>query len=126
MVEERAKSNFNQEELEEFVLGPETVQRIKMMADFNARHPELSDGFKYYEMSRADKAESWWKKYSALMKDEKMHVVFTQNSEKLDLRFSWSWCYQGLSQLHLHQTMFTTSIKMLGSEKQQKKHIILI
>ena len=95
------------------------------MADFIGRHPELTDGFEYYQMDRVSKMESWWKKYHALMKDDKASKFFMTNSSMLIQRFAWSWCYAGLSTLHLHQSMFTQSIRMLGSEEQQKEYLPL-
>ena len=125
LLEERAKSSFNKAELEVFVYGPDAVEQIAMVADFNRRHPELVDGFEYYEMSREEKFKSWWRKYHAVMKDEKAHIFFTNNSQRKDHRFQWAWAYPGLSLLALHQTMFTSSIKFLGSEKQQAKYLPL-
>ena len=107
LIEERAKSNFNQPDLEEFLMGKEAKKDIALMADFIGRHPELTDGFEYYQMDRVSKMESWWKKYHALMKDDKASKFFMTNSSMLIQRFAWSWCYAGLSTLHLHQSMFT-------------------
>jgi hypothetical protein len=39
LLEERAKSNFNQPDLEEFLMGKEAKKDIALMADFIERHP---------------------------------------------------------------------------------------
>ena len=83
-------------------MGTEARDEIRMMAEFIARHPELNDGFQYYEMGRVEKMESWWKKYYALMKDDQASHFFMNNSKKQIQRFAWSWSYPGLSTLHLH------------------------
>ena len=82
LIEERAKSNFDQAELEEFVMGPEATNDIRIMAEFIQRHPELNDGFEFYEMTRVEKMESWWKKYNALIKDKEASTFFFDNSKK--------------------------------------------
>ena len=61
--------------------------------------------------------ESWWKKINGVMKDEKDHEFLTKNSHKTDLRFLWAYLYPGVSVIHMHQTMFTNALKLLGSEE---------
>ena len=68
----------------------------------------------------------WWRIIHTLYSNpayRKKH--FTGNSKKGQLRFSWSYLFNGTSPLHLHQTMFTKSITFLGSKEQNERWIPL-
>ena len=41
LLEERAKCNFDQKELVEFMFGQELVEYVKKLHDYIAKHPEI-------------------------------------------------------------------------------------
>lgn len=51
------------------------------MVEFMKKNPELDGGFEYYEMSREEKMERWWKINHEMMKDDQAHRNFTKNSK---------------------------------------------
>ena len=121
LIEERAKLAFDQKELELFMFGKGMIDEVQDMVNFMDKHPEAGDDFTYYEMTREQKMEHWWKRFSIVMNDEEYHRLFTKHSERDGYNFNWHYLYQGVSPLHLHQSMFTKTLKFFGSETQQKK-----
>ena len=90
-----------------------------MLDELIRKHPELSEnGMEFYEMTREEKFEFMWKRIHRLMQVKK--ELFTENSKKAH---TWSWSNMFASYpspINLHQSMFTTSIKMLASDEQKK------
>ena len=115
LQEERDACMFDKKELEEFMLGHKVRDEVHKLADIAKRHPDLFSNFEFYEMTREEQMEEWWRRYSKMV--HLMPEVFTNNSKKTDT-YAWSYMFQGTSPLHLHQTMFTKSIKFLGNEEQ--------
>ena len=68
--------------------------------------------------------ESWWRKVNTVMKDEKDHELITKNSAQ-DIKAFWYYLFPGVSPLHMHTSMFTFSLKLLGNEEQQAKYLPL-
>ena len=63
LLEERQKLTFDQKELELFIYGDQMVKDIQEMANFMAKHPEAGDDFSFFEMTRQEKMEHWWKRF---------------------------------------------------------------
>ena len=55
LLEERAKCNFDQNELVEFMFGKQLVDYIREIYAYVSKHPEIQSGIDYYEMSREEK-----------------------------------------------------------------------
>ena len=97
------------------------VDEVADMVAFMKKHPEVNDDFSYYEKTREEKMEHWWKRLYTVMKDEEYHRLFTKHSDRDGYMFNWHYMYHGVSPLHLHQSMFTKTIKFFGSDAQVKK-----
>jgi len=92
------------------------VNEMQDMVNFMKKHPEAGDGFDYYEMNREEKMEHWWKRFNVVMKDDEYHRLFTKHSDRDGYMFNWHYMYHGVSPLHLHQSMFTKTIRFFASE----------
>ena len=124
LLEERAKCTFDQQELELFIHGKEMVSELESMVEFMKTHPELDDDFSFFEMSREEKMEHWWKRFNGIMKDEKYHTLFTKHTDRtIDHAFNWHYMYCGVSPLNLHQSMFTKTLKFFGNDKQKAEWV---
>lgn len=94
------------------------INEVQDAVNFMNKHPELGDDFSFFEMSREEKMEHWWKRFHGVMKDEEYHRFFTKHSEgTITHMFNWHYLFHGVSPLALHQSMFTTTLKFFGSEK---------
>ena len=123
LLEERQKLTFDQKELELFLLGENMVKEIEDMANFMKKHPEAGDDFSYYDMTREEKMEHWWKRFKIVMEDDEYCRLFTKHSDRDGYNFDWHYMYHGVSPLHLHQSMFTKTLKFFGSDTQAKKWV---
>ena len=121
LQEERDKCNFNQKEMELFLYGKQMLDEVDDMKRFMDKHPELGDDFDYFEMTREEKMEHWWKRYLGVLKDDEFHYLVTKNSDNPHYSFSWHYMYHGVSLIHLHSSMFTTTIKFFASDAQKAK-----
>lgn len=102
LLEERQKLTFDQKELELFIYGEQMVKDMQEMADFMKKHPEAGDDFNFYEMTRQEKMEHWWKRFQVVMDDDQYCKFFTENSNRDGYNFDWHYMYHGVSPLHLH------------------------
>ena len=75
---------------------------IQEMVNFMEKHPEAGDDFSFYEMTREEKMEHWWKRFKVIMDDDEYCKLFTKNSERDGYNFDWHYMYHGVSPLHLH------------------------
>ena len=66
--------------------------------------PELLAGFEYYDMTREEKMELWWKRIYAL-KSSKYGREFFEDCDK-DKFGGWSVLLNGVSPLSVHTGMF--------------------
>ncbi len=67
LIKERQNCDFNQQELEDLILGP-SVKKNKKMQELFQQHPEFLSDIFYHEMTRDEKMESWWKRHNLMMK----------------------------------------------------------
>ena len=77
LIEERDKLSFNQKELELFLLGEGMKNDLQEMTNFMQKHPEVGDDFSFYEMTREEKMEHWWKRFKVVMDDDEYCKLFT-------------------------------------------------
>ena len=84
LQEERDKCSFDQKELALFIHGQQMIDECHDMMQFMKKYPEVSDDYSYYEMSREQKMEHWWKRFNTVMKDEEYHKFFTKHAERPD------------------------------------------
>ena len=54
LLEERAKCNFDKNEMNQLLFGQETIDYVLKLNGFMEKHPELVSGVEYYEMSRRE------------------------------------------------------------------------
>lgn len=79
------------------------------------------------KMTRDQQHAQWWKIIYAAYNNPRLHDVhFRNNNNRKGLGFAWSYMFQGISILHLHQSMFTKSINFLASEEQKARWMPLI
>jgi len=116
LIEERNKATFNKEELEQFfanALGQ--LDRDKEFWADIKDHPDMNSSFKWYDMTKEEKQEEWWKRinfYAGL--DRKRY--FDESPE--GSYGYWGKLHIGIPAIALHLGMFYTTIKFLGSDEQ--------
>ena len=120
LLEERAKKNFDQREMTEFLFGKEQVKYVEKITSYCEKYPEIVSGIDYYEMTREEKFRTWWERIRVLMKDDQARDLFLKNDEHQlnKLHFSWSFIFPGQSPITLHQAMFTDSLSAFGTDEQ--------
>ena len=123
LLEERAKCNFDQREMANYLFKADLVLQVEKINNWIVKHPALKSDVNYYEMSRDERFKVWYRRYRYIMEDEEMSKVFTNNSNRENQHFSWAYMFPGDSPLTLHQTMFTDSLKTFGSEEQRAHYL---
>lgn len=126
LLEERQKCAFDQDELTRFIVGEDVVQEMHDLIDFIRKEPKMQVELKFLEEDRNQQMTHWWRIIHTLYSNPIFKKkFFTGNSAKNQLRFCWSYLFNGTSPLHLHQTMFTKSISFLGNKEQNERWIPL-
>ena len=123
LLEERAKCNFDQDELKYYIFGTDLVTMVEKVSDYITTHPEMKSGIDYYEMTREEKFKVWWRRYRHIMESEEAHPWLTGNSKKPVDHFSWSYLLPGQSPLTLHHSMFNHSLDNFGTEEQRAHYL---
>jgi len=60
----------------------------------------------------------WWRIIDTFYKNPVFREkYFTRNSERTNLKFSWTYLFWGPSPILLHQTMFTKSLDFLANKE---------
>ena len=54
LLEERAKCNFDKEEMNQLMFGQEILDYVHLINGYLVKHPELVSGVDYYEMNRKE------------------------------------------------------------------------
>ena len=104
--------------------GPELIDFIKKVGSFTKKYPELNSGVEFYEMSRKEQMEEWWRRYRLVMESEEMHPLITQySSSSMQQSYGWTFCFPGTSPISLHQMMFTDCLNTLTSEEQKAHYL---
>ena len=116
LLDERAKCDFDKQELVDYIIPAQTQERIKKFSALIEKHPEIKSDFNYFEMSRLEKFKEWWSRYRLVMQSEDMNYLLTNNSQMHDYQFTWHFLFPGVSPNTLHQNMFTVSLLTLASE----------
>jgi len=86
LQEERDASRIDREELAEFIVGKAGVESWRDFAKDIAQHPELITGFEWYDMTREEKFEAWYKRYNMLA-----HINRDKYLDKLTYPRAFSW-----------------------------------
>lgn len=103
LIEERAKCNFNQQELAEFVAGKDNLDEMRIIKEEILKDPNLQTGLSFYKMTREEQHANWWRIISAAYNNPRLREPhFTRNSERKSLSFAWSYMFPGISIIHLH------------------------
>jgi hypothetical protein len=90
LEEERKKCTFDQKEMEKFVLT-EPIWKVKTQIDeLCEKYPELYHTMDFYDMTREEKFELWWKKFHKVMQINKEY--FTDNSKKKEF-YNWGFIF---------------------------------
>ena len=116
LLEERAKRTFNGEELENFLMEESLKNFQDKFAVVFKENPGLAAEFSYYDMTREEKQELWWKRVN-ILRASKDGKDFFENTHP-DFFGFWSTLFPGISPLSVHTSMFHKSIEFLGSEEQ--------
>jgi hypothetical protein len=105
--------------LANFVLGADINEEMRVMNEEISKDENLKVGLDFYEFTREEQMTTLWRITNAVFNNPVLRQpYFLQNSERTKLGFSWSYYFPGVSVVHLHQTMFTKSIKFLASTEQ--------
>ena len=103
LLEERAKCNFDKEEMTHLLFGQEMIDYVRMISGYLDKHPELVSGVDYYEMTRREQMVEWWRRYRVIMESEEMHHLITKYSTSSQQQQSgWSFVFPGQSPISLH------------------------
>ena len=78
------------------------INDVQEALSFKNKNPNVDDDFSYFEKTREEKMEHWWKRFKTVMEDDEYHKFFTSNSSTDRYSFNWHYLYQGVSPLHLH------------------------
>ena len=98
---------------------------IKEIEALSQKHPELDfeKDVEMTELTRAELMEKMWERTKRMMQIKP--EVFT-NNDKHEIPLRWGFLFTATpGVVHLHQTMFTTCIKMLASPEQKKSWLPL-
>ena len=118
LIEEREKCTFDQVELEKHLLGDLTYEYFSKRDELIQKYPGLKTTPGYSEMTREEKMEDWWRRYSFF------HAVgypgLLEKSSMLE-QVAFANVYDrgisGATPLNLHHTMFTTTIELFTTEE---------
>jgi len=91
LVKERQKLAFDKDELELFLIGPEIKEKTYKIAKIYWENPEVQGSFDYYEMTREEQMERWWKRYYDLKRIAP--EIFLDNSKSVGGVFTWSYMF---------------------------------
>lgn len=116
-VEERARCDFDREELAKCLIGEETMGIINETMDDMRDHPEIASCPEYYEMDPAEKQKWWFKKlnYIWFNMPEKREKYF---NPPRSLRMTWWWVHKGQSPCVYHWIMFKTALEICADDEQ--------
>jgi len=120
LEEEREKQAFDKEELKVFYFGQDILNELEYFTEDVNKNPELKSSFEYYDMSRQEKMEHWWKKYNVIARINRDKYLDKFQSSG---QFQWSLIHIGVSPLQLHSTMFCKGLENLGSDEQVKEYL---
>ena len=98
LAEERAKSNFDKQELKLVFGDTEMIDELEnYMKDF-ANHPELLVDPSYMEMNREEQMAEWWKRLLIAYKLDRKKFFYNVKSNTIQ----WFMLNPGTSPLLLH------------------------
>ena len=75
------------------MFGKNMTSEIEDMEKFMKKHPEAGDDFSFFEMTREEKMEHWWKRFKIVIEDEEYHRLFTKHSERDGYNFNWHYMF---------------------------------
>ena len=126
LVEERAKCNFDQQEAYRALVPAGVREEWATYQRLVAKYPEVMTATNYYELTREEKMEEWWRRYKVVWSDPEFRHLFSNNSRKACKNQYWQLMFQGMNPMLLHTQMFTKTIMLLGSDEQVKYYEPLI
>ena len=115
LLEERAKRTFPKEELYEFLVDEKMRTFSDKFSKVIADYPELMSDFKYYDMTREEKMEMWWKKIN-ILRNSKYGKEYFEDGDS-ESYGNWTIFFPGVSPATVHTSMFFKSIEFLASEE---------
>ena len=78
-------------------------------------NPDMMSNFKWYDMTREEKMEHWWKRYNLVANIDRKKYFDNAPNEAYG---TFSHLHLGNSPLSLHFAMFFKTFSMLASDKQ--------
>ena len=122
LAAERAKCDFDQEELRVHLMGgPVAYNAQKDVFDRLGNNPATKNHIKWYEYTPEEKQEDLWARNKAIM--ETYGKEFFKDADLLKYPFTtWSFYFQGLLPgFGLHTSMYWMSVLCLASEEQKAR-----
>lgn len=123
LQEERDKCDFDQQEMADFIFGPEVVRFVKKMHPIVKDFPELHSKVEYYELSRRDQMLEWWRRIRRVMEEDRLRYLITGWLDEDQPLFAWSFMYSGTLPTALHQTMFLDCLTIFADEDQKAHYL---
>ena len=77
LLEERAKLAFDKQDVSDVILDKKVESLYKEYAEDLIKHPEYRATEEYYDMTRAEKMQSWWKRLALMYKNNPELYIFS-------------------------------------------------
>jgi hypothetical protein len=82
------------------------------------KYPELKTDFSWYDMTREEKMEYWWKRNNMVAKIDRKRYFDECAGDRYGY---WAYMHVGHNPLSAHLGMFHKCIEFLASDEQSKK-----
>jgi len=82
------------------------------------KYPELKSDFSWYDMTREEKMEHWWRRNNMVAKIDRKRYFDECHSDRYGF---WSFLHIGNNPLTVHLGMFVKCVEFLASEEQSRK-----
>ena len=122
LAEERAKCNFDKQELMQMCADPTMIESFHSTMKFFSEHPEFLFDHTYMEMSREEQMAEWWNKLLVAYKYDSERFFYGIRPKTIQ----WFMLHPGTSPLLLHYQMFQLAIEKLADEEQKAKWLPLV
>ena len=124
IAQERANRDFDQYELAVALHGGEELYReAKDIQEDFSKHSELTNHFKYYEMTVDEQQQDLWRRIKFMYTHPELSQKYFKNFEVLKYPFKpWLLYFQGpVPGLGLNYSMFLTTVQIMANEEQKQR-----
>ena len=126
LISERAKCNFDRKEAYVTLYPEEQRYEYDLFEGLMKKHPEVATSDNYYEKTREERIQEWWKRMRIVMADDEFRHLITNYSHKRSKAFHWPFMFAGTNPMTYHMEMFTKMVLTVGSEAQAKYYLPLM